>query len=50
MLSPAMYARAKAALLTGLMLAFAGVVTAVVGFVMASPTFGWTGLSHGSHA
>lgn len=43
MLSPAMYSRAKAALLSVLVLAAAAVITAVVGFVMASPTFGWTG-------
>ena len=44
MLSPSMYGRAKAALLSALVLAGAAVITAVVGFVMASPTFGWTGV------
>jgi hypothetical protein len=43
MLSPSMYSRAKAALLSLLVVSGAAVVTAVVGYVMASPTFGWTG-------
>jgi hypothetical protein len=38
-----MYSRAKAALLSLLVVGGAAVVTAVVGYVMASPTFGWTG-------
>ena len=38
-----MYSRAKAALLSLLVVSGAAVVTAVVGYVMASPTFGWTG-------
>ena len=40
-----MYGRAKAALLSAMVVAGAAVITAVVGFVMASPTFGWTGAS-----
>lgn len=43
MLSPTMYSRAKAALLSALVLAGAAVATATIGYVMASPTFGWTG-------
>ena len=38
-----MYSRAKAALLSLLVVSGAAVATAVVGYVMASPTFGWTG-------
>jgi dolichyl-diphosphooligosaccharide--protein glycosyltransferase len=45
MLSPSMYSRAKAALLSLLVVSGAAVATAVVGYVMASPTFGWTGRS-----
>jgi len=45
MLSPRMYAKAKATLLVSLLVATAAVVVAIVGYVMASPTFGWTGRS-----
>lgn len=43
-----MYAKAKATLLVSLLVATAAVVVAVVGYVMASPTFGWTGAA-GTH-
>ena len=41
-----MYSRAMAALLSLLVVSGAAVVTAVVGYVMASPTFGWTGAGY----
>lgn len=44
-----MYAKAKATLLVSLLVATAAVVVAIVGYVMASPTFGWTGAA-GIHA
>lgn len=43
MLSPRMYGKAKATLLVSMLVATTAVVVAVVGYVMASPTFGWTG-------
>lgn len=45
MLSPKMYARAKATLLASALIAASAGVVVVVGYVMASPTFGWTGRS-----
>ncbi len=43
MLSPRMYAKVKATLLVSMLVATAAVVVVVITYVMASPTFGWTG-------
>ena len=43
MLPPRAYQQAKRLLLTGAVAGGALVVTVVTGYVMASPTFGWTG-------
>ena len=56
LLSPKMYQKAKTLVLTAGIVALGAVASLVFGYVMASPTFGWTGqapaqpfcLRHGS--
>ena len=48
MLTPKAYQQAKTLLLTSAIAGAGLVMTLLIGYVMASPTFGWTGAAKGS--